>query len=172
MLVSEIIKLNYRTRNYNPSLGRFMSEDPIGLRGGDSNIYRYVNNSPVRYVDPQGKFACGGLCIAVAASASYAGGYAFGTFFYSLTVEDKTFRESVSDALDTINPTGIFTDLVSRLIGPLGPIVVDPNTTKNIKDQLNNPGDSKTHKDIEDQVDDPFDNTKEDCGDINCCNPS
>ncbi|WP_041620431.1 RHS repeat-associated core domain-containing protein [Stanieria cyanosphaera] len=35
---------------------RFISEDPIGFAGGDSNLYRYVNNSPVNYVDPLGLF--------------------------------------------------------------------------------------------------------------------
>ena len=42
-----------RARYYNPVLGRFISEDPIGLRGG-LNLYRYVFNNPVRFTDPQG----------------------------------------------------------------------------------------------------------------------
>jgi RHS repeat-associated protein len=40
--------------NYNPSTGRFLSEDPIGFKSGDVNFYRYVGNSPLRYVDPFG----------------------------------------------------------------------------------------------------------------------
>ena len=45
----------YRARYYSPSLGRFLSPDPIGFGGGDFNLYRYVNNNPVNYVDPTGK---------------------------------------------------------------------------------------------------------------------
>ena len=35
----------YRNRYYKPSIGRFISEDPIGLAGG-SNLYGYVNGNP------------------------------------------------------------------------------------------------------------------------------
>jgi len=44
----------YRARYYSPQLGRFISEDPIGL-GGGTNFYAYVNGNPVSYRDPQGK---------------------------------------------------------------------------------------------------------------------
>ncbi len=32
----------YRARYYSPEMQRFISEDPIGLKGGDVNFYRYV----------------------------------------------------------------------------------------------------------------------------------
>ncbi|MEJ7622663.1 MAG: RHS repeat-associated core domain-containing protein [Pyrinomonadaceae bacterium] len=44
----------YRARFYDPVLGRFISEDPIGFGGGDVNLYGYVQNSPVRRNDPLG----------------------------------------------------------------------------------------------------------------------
>jgi uncharacterized protein RhaS with RHS repeats len=34
--------------------GRFISKDPIGFAGGDVNVFRYVFNDPVRWVDPTG----------------------------------------------------------------------------------------------------------------------
>ena len=40
-----------------PSTGRFMSEDPIGLAGGDVSFYRYVMNDPLNWVDPEGLIA-------------------------------------------------------------------------------------------------------------------
>jgi RHS repeat-associated protein len=45
----------YRARYYNPDLGRFISEDPIGFRSGDNNFYRYVQNSGINFRDPLGK---------------------------------------------------------------------------------------------------------------------
>ncbi|MDK7374230.1 MULTISPECIES: RHS repeat-associated core domain-containing protein [Weeksella] len=45
--------LNYNTfRYYHPELGRFISQDPIGLMGG-INLYQYAPN-PVEWVEPWG----------------------------------------------------------------------------------------------------------------------
>jgi len=49
--------LFYRARFYDPQLGRFVSEDPIGFEGGDSNVYAYVRNSVVAHSDPSGLWA-------------------------------------------------------------------------------------------------------------------
>jgi RHS repeat-associated protein len=43
----------YRARYYDPTIGRFTSEDPIGLQGGP-NFYDYVGNDPVDFNDPRG----------------------------------------------------------------------------------------------------------------------
>ena len=44
-----------RARFYDPNLGRFISEDPIGF-GGGINMYAYVGNHSVMFVDPLGLF--------------------------------------------------------------------------------------------------------------------
>ncbi len=44
----------YRARWYDAMIGRFISEDPIGFAGGDVNLYGYVKNNPVNFVDPNG----------------------------------------------------------------------------------------------------------------------
>ncbi|HQH45859.1 MAG TPA: RHS repeat-associated core domain-containing protein, partial [Candidatus Aminicenantes bacterium] len=41
-------------RWYDPGVGRWLSEDPIGFDGQDPNLYRYVGNSPGDSVDPSG----------------------------------------------------------------------------------------------------------------------
>jgi RHS repeat-associated protein len=43
----------YRARYYNPTTGRFLSEDPIGLRGG-TNLYAYAGNNPISFRDSFG----------------------------------------------------------------------------------------------------------------------
>jgi RHS repeat-associated protein len=45
----------YRARYFDPHMGRFISEDPIGFEAGDANLYRYAGNSPQNYHDPYGK---------------------------------------------------------------------------------------------------------------------
>ncbi|HUS12636.1 MAG TPA: Ig-like domain-containing protein, partial [Pyrinomonadaceae bacterium] len=47
--------LHYRARSYDPQLGRFISEDPIGLTGG-INQFAYVANNPQNAKDPSGLF--------------------------------------------------------------------------------------------------------------------
>ncbi|WP_223300941.1 FG-GAP-like repeat-containing protein [Oscillatoria nigro-viridis] len=44
----------YRSRYYNPGIGRFIGEDAIGFEGGDANLYRYVGNNSINSVDPSG----------------------------------------------------------------------------------------------------------------------
>jgi RHS repeat-associated protein len=45
---------NNLNRWYDPSIGRWISEDPIGFEAGDANLYRYVGNSSTNSIDPSG----------------------------------------------------------------------------------------------------------------------
>ncbi len=53
---------NLRRRDYESAIGRFLSEDPVGLKAGDPNVYRYVKNNVVNRADPNGEksWACSG----------------------------------------------------------------------------------------------------------------
>ncbi len=44
---------SYRARYYNPTTGRFLSRDPLGI-APDLNLYRYVGNNPLNWIDPLG----------------------------------------------------------------------------------------------------------------------
>lgn len=46
--------VHFGAREYDPSIGRWLSRDPIGFKGGDTNLYGYVMNDPVNFVDPTG----------------------------------------------------------------------------------------------------------------------
>ncbi len=65
-----LIHMNGRV--YDPTVGRFMSVDPIISDAGDSqtlNPYAYVGNRPLSYTDPSGyDVVCGGVCTAVVVS--------------------------------------------------------------------------------------------------------
>jgi len=45
-----------RARYYDPTIGRFLTQDPLPL----GNLYAYVGNNPVNYVDPTGLAAAEG----------------------------------------------------------------------------------------------------------------
>ncbi len=78
--------LNYdRARWYDPKGGKFVGQDPIGFAGGDSNVYRYVGNSPANGFDPSGLDfwgTVGGVVEGGFAGAGSAGllGVGFGSF--------------------------------------------------------------------------------------------
>src|SRR5207248_1305742 len=42
-----------KRRAYDPAMARWLSEDPIGLKAGP-NLYAYVVNDPLRWIDPEG----------------------------------------------------------------------------------------------------------------------
>jgi RHS repeat-associated protein len=44
----------FRNRVYSPTLGRWLSNDPLGFEAGDVNTYRHVGNSPGNGLDPSG----------------------------------------------------------------------------------------------------------------------
>ncbi len=72
-----------RARSYDPEMGRFISEDPLGFGGGDVNLYAYVSNDPVNLVDPEGLWS-----VTIDGYYGKGGGIVFGrdpngTFFMS-----------------------------------------------------------------------------------------
>lgn len=48
----------FNARWYDPQVGRFTQQDPIGFKGGDINFYRYVRNNQIYYTDPNGLVPC------------------------------------------------------------------------------------------------------------------
>ena len=45
----------FGARDYDAQTGRWTAKDPIGFGGGDTNLYGYVLNDPVNFVDSDGR---------------------------------------------------------------------------------------------------------------------
>jgi len=45
----------YRARYYSPTMGRFISEDPLGFGGGQNNFYAYAHSNPIQRTDASGR---------------------------------------------------------------------------------------------------------------------
>lgn len=59
-----------RARYYSPVFQRFVSEDPIGWRGG-TNAYAYVRNAPTESIDPTGLYPSDLACNLLGAIFNY-----------------------------------------------------------------------------------------------------
>ncbi|OGX05215.1 MAG: hypothetical protein A3G87_06350 [Omnitrophica bacterium RIFCSPLOWO2_12_FULL_50_11] len=69
-----------RARYYDPVIGRFISEDPIGFAGGDVNLFAYVGNNPINFIDPYGYWGFGlDVSVTGEAGATQLGGAAAAT---------------------------------------------------------------------------------------------
>jgi|GEM_PF-1975136 len=65
--------LRLGAREYDAALGRWVSRDPIGFAGGDTNLYGYCANDPVNWVDVSGHIPIwfGIIVVGVAASVAW-----------------------------------------------------------------------------------------------------
>nr|WP_249218470.1 RHS repeat-associated core domain-containing protein [Nitrospina sp. Nb-3] len=48
--------VRFGARDYDPQTGRWTSKDPIDFNGGDPNLFGYLQNDPINFVDPLGIF--------------------------------------------------------------------------------------------------------------------
>jgi len=105
-----------KARYYNPRIGRFLSVDPVGGQAGSSqswNRYAYVENKPLRLVDPDGRSGIEAVLIlpkpivipaappAVVVALAGAGGYSAGRIIgRSAIVPGDTVDEFYTDLFD------------------------------------------------------------------------
>lgn len=67
--------LYYRARWYDAEQGRFLTEDPAGYQSG-TNLYAYIGDDPVNYIDPSGNVGLLATA-AIGAAAGAVGGAAW-----------------------------------------------------------------------------------------------
>ena len=64
---------HFGRREYDASIGRWLSKDPILFGGGGTNLYGYVLADPINYIDPSGLSRNGGFgkCVAGAGMTAF-----------------------------------------------------------------------------------------------------
>lgn len=87
----------YRSRYYDPSIGRFTQQDPLGFVDG-VNRYAYVMNNPVAYVDPWGLMST---------EPSYTQQVTAAAWFYSFAAEEMLYQRVIKPMGENF-PGGLF----------------------------------------------------------------
>ena len=91
-------------RYYDPSIGRFLSNDPVGTdpsQPASFNRYAYANNNPYVFVDPDGEFPLAVLATPPAQVALAAAGKYTITALTGIAIGVGLFESSVKPALST-----------------------------------------------------------------------
>ena len=93
-------------RDYDPTLGRYIQVDPIGLAGG-INPYAYVSNNPINTSDPRGEFGWTGAVIGALTNAA-------------IQAAQNFYRNGgdLSQALECINLTNVGVAALAGFAGP------------------------------------------------------
>jgi RHS repeat-associated protein len=118
--------LHLRARYYDPELGRFISEDPVGYEGGDFNLYRYALNRPLHLKDPTGTVtAIEYTVLEIAAKAAELGFYC-SLAFNVADLYANIVRNVVPALQGAPNPSGFDADGTPKAVKPLKPDLQDP----------------------------------------------
>ncbi|MDN4037291.1 RHS repeat-associated core domain-containing protein [Massilia sp. YIM B02443] len=115
-------------RYYDPVAGRFLSIDPVTTdanTGGSFNRYAYANNSPYKYIDPDGRNAV--------------------TKFIKQTIKHRgdaiqAVADVASDVVTVVSPSSTMGERVEAAISLLSPVdVKDVKAAKNLLEKVSLP---------------------------------
>ena len=131
----------YRSRFYDPVIGQFNSNDQVGFRAGDTNLSRYVFNSPLQFTDPSGNVAAAEYSAVVniavnentLALSGAVAGFSVSTFsylgYFFQTGSQASALDRLTDDLSTllafdwaVKTTRLAGDLLRIPVKPLGAI--------------------------------------------------
>jgi RHS repeat-associated protein len=102
--------LRFGYRDYDPDVGRWTAKDPIFFAGGDTDLYGYVLNDPVNFVDPTGNafnLVTGGIGAVIGSAISTVNAYRSGARGWDLAKAAAIGAVAGGISGFTLSPLGI-----------------------------------------------------------------
>jgi RHS repeat-associated protein len=108
--------VRFGARDYDAETGRWTAKDLLMFAGGDTNLYRYVANDPINFIDPKGQecvnvtgpndYKIGGCGWCLVGSVGYLSGSPVGkaAAFFSFVGQFQTQLPPCSACFDPIQP--------------------------------------------------------------------
>jgi RHS repeat-associated protein len=96
--------VRFGARDYDADTGRWTAKDPILFNGGQVNLYVYVGNDPVNWIDTRGLWSLGGGAYYGVGGGFTIGQNPDGSWFFSIDV-GVGFGASVGHDLNGQSPT-------------------------------------------------------------------
>jgi RHS repeat-associated protein len=125
----------YSARYYDPSIGRFVSQDPVDgflINPQSLNKYSYVLNNPLKYIDPTGEIAMF-FPLAVYAVQFVETVATFTTLYVIQKIDSSVKKNTTSNKTNDENTINIPTNGVNTNGGTGTPNGIDPKKDKNDK---------------------------------------
>jgi RHS repeat-associated protein len=106
----------YRARYYDPTIGRFLSEDPLRFKGDGTNFYAYAANAPTNCTDPTGESvaSCAQALAELEAATAQVAGRAADIVRYG-GCPDPGHQKALQQAVNRLN------DAIAKVIRHCGP---------------------------------------------------
>jgi len=114
--------VKFGARDYDGSIGRWLSKDPILFNGGDTNLYGYVLNDPVNFIDPTGNIKL----VTPATPVT--------SFLSVITGGPECLNEGQKQELERMNQERKLQDLLNKYNAQLPPVQSTPADAIVIKD--------------------------------------
>ncbi len=131
---------------YDPTVGRWLSQDPEGFAAGDSNLYRYCDNGPTEHRDPSGLDYSGrggaSDLTAIPIGGPYRASILIDNDYPTTPAQREAIRAAFFNAAERIRRALYMLDdnwaetthlyRFSTIQGPNGPVQIESQTWQNI----------------------------------------
>ncbi|MCM2352177.1 MAG: RHS repeat-associated core domain-containing protein [Pseudobdellovibrio sp.] len=105
--------LRFGARDYDPTIGRWTTKDPVEFDSGDTNLYAYVSGNPTSMIDPDGESGLPGAFVGAA---------------FEIAIQAANLKAQGKDVYDYKNYDG-YDIAIAAAVGAIAPGILNLGKT-------------------------------------------